>query len=60
MVKLNSNYREAVKRILKRNWMNNRDKYYCIDSIVMVLLNDSNAGMKDLNILQKIRNQLLV
>ena len=60
MVKLNKNYRDSVKLILKRDWMDNRDKYYCIDSIVMVLLNDSNTTMKDLNILQKIRSQLLV
>jgi len=56
MIKLKDvKYRNAIKTIMERDWMNSSDKFWAMDTIIQVMIHDPESRMNDLKIAQRVR-----
>ena len=55
MVKLSKKYRMAAADIVARKWMSRRDKYWALDSLILVCVYDTKSPDQDLQILQRLQ-----
>lgn len=55
MIKLKKTYREALKEITGRDYIDNFKKYYSIDGVVQVMIRDPEVNVTQLKIALKYR-----
>ena len=55
MIKLKNTYREALKEISNKDWIDNGKKYYSIDGVVQVMIRDPEVNVNQLKIALKYR-----
>ena len=56
MVKLKNIYRESLKEISRKDWIDHGKKYYSIDGVVQVMIRDPEVNVNQLKIALKYRS----